>query len=659
MTSGRFFPRLSLGVLLIAGALVLFSASGLFAQKKPLLVEGKSSIYQRLVTHPGATPLSGPGGAEVGQPLLTFTVLYVYDMKFEGGGRWYQVGADSKGTNLFWLNFEQVTLWNNNMTVMFAEKSGRPQPVLFFKTGDYLRELVTKPGIGGILEGLTADFTKYFESGSPPPDDFPVLAKEPGDEEGAVSAENFYLMPILAYDNGIEGLTFLEVVAINPARPDHLEPINNPKVGIAFVIDTTISMREYIEATKDICRYIFDLVEKSGKAADTYLAFVAFRSSVEKSPGLEYTTKLVSDFTPATEKNSFLSALAGVEEAKASSHSFNEDSVAGLSRALDLDWNQFNGGVIILITDAGPLDLSDPNRATPDSASTIFERAKEKGAHIVPIHLKTPQGRNNHGYAEENYRRLATEFGGSPTYIPLQVSDSTGGAGRYAEFMEGFADTFRQALDSGGPGGAAPPDNQPSDASMGSRVGGYIGYSIYLNWLGRSKNTEPMTVVRSWISDVDLGVKEKNYSTNVRAVDVCILLTRDQLSALSETLTQLTDLAENAIGDDKTDFFSAVLNSSLMTSTDPKTMELTPASRLGEMGVLDEYLDGLPYPSKIMTLTKADWDAMPAPQQMDFIKQLRSKISAYRKINDNLTGWYRNSEDPGEWLCRVPLTLLP
>jgi serine/threonine-protein kinase PpkA len=156
-----------------------------------------------------------------------------------------------------------------------------------------------------------------------------------------------------------------------------------------------------------------------------------------------------------------------------------------------------------------------------------------------------------------------------------------------------------------------------------------------------------------------MGVMDRDSSQQVPTVDICILLSRNQLSALGDTLTQLVDIFEKVRDTEDLDFFTAIVNSALITSTDPKNLQLTSATKLGEMGFMAEYLEGLPYDSEVMTLTKEDWETMGAPAQRDFIKRLQAKIAAYQAFNDNLDGWYKNGEDSGEWLYRVPLTMLP
>jgi serine/threonine-protein kinase PpkA len=653
-TAPRRLAAGAAAALLLLASLVLAGGPA-FAQEKPLLVEGKKSIYQRLITHPGAIPYAEPGGQEAGPPLIAFSVLYVYEMRFEEGVRWYRCGSDTSGRGLFWLNFDFVTLWNNNMTAVFAEKSGRPQPVLFFKSSGGILDIAKKPGIEASLAALTQQFAQYQATGGAPPDDFPLVAKEPGDEEGAIPNSNFYLMPILSFDDTVPRVKLLEVAAINPGTPDVVEQIEDKTLGICFVIDTTVSMDDYIAASRSIASGLFDLVQKGGHADDISLAFVAFRSSLEASPDIEYTTKLISDFTKASDRKAFEKALSEVRAATASTHDFNEDSMAGVSRALDLDWKQFTGGgTIILITDAGPLETSDPYNSVKDISETVYQRAKAAKVHIVPVHLKTPQGGNNHAYAEQQYRGMATAFGGDQSYIDLAVTNSSQGAQRYSKVMENFV----RSLDAVFEGGSLPPPDPnasaDADAATGARVGGFIGYSIYLNWLGKNKNTQQTPVVRSWIADKDMGLLEKDSSSLVSTVDICVLLTRNQVNALGETLTQLVQIAETVMGGGDRDFFTEIQNSSLVASTDPKQM-----TSISEMGFMEEFLEGLPYESDVLTLTKDDWNRMTATEQRTFLDKLKTKVANYRQFNENQEGWYKNSANEGEWLYRVPLRMLP
>lgn len=106
-----------------------------------------------------------------------------------------------------------------------------------------------------------------------------------------------------------------------------------------MVIDTTISMKPYIDQSLNVVRAIFDSVAKDKLDDKVSFGIVAFRNSTKASPKLEYVTKVVSDFRDATKRDELEKALSGLEEAKASSHSFNEDSLAAVSR-LKMRWRR-------------------------------------------------------------------------------------------------------------------------------------------------------------------------------------------------------------------------------------------------------------------------------------------------------------------------------
>ena len=62
------------------------------ADRTPLLMEGKKTLYQRVITHPGASLYAGQGeGSTVIQKAVRpFSVFYVYTRD----GNWLEVGAE-------------------------------------------------------------------------------------------------------------------------------------------------------------------------------------------------------------------------------------------------------------------------------------------------------------------------------------------------------------------------------------------------------------------------------------------------------------------------------------------------------------------------------------------------------------------------------------
>lgn len=308
------------------------------ADRTPLLMEGKKTLYQRVITHPGASLYAGQGeGSTVIQKAVRpFSVFYVYTRD----GNWLEVGASTTKPD-GWIKATDTTAWNQALTLLFTDRSQR-QPVLFFKDHKAIMDVCQAEDLPGSLSKLRAE-AKAAQQGDAPAD-LPILAVEPDDAQGAVSRNRFYLMPILKVDTPFEGTKLLEVASIDPGsagdKPDANAPKDAkddgvPRTGIAMVIDTTISMKPYIDQSLNVVRAIFDSVAKDKLDDKVSFGIVAFRNSTKASPKLEYVTKVVSDFRDATKRDELEKALSGLEEAKASSHSFNEDSLAGVKAALD------------------------------------------------------------------------------------------------------------------------------------------------------------------------------------------------------------------------------------------------------------------------------------------------------------------------------------
>ena len=59
----------------------------------PLLMPGKHSLYQRVLSVPGARVADTPGG-EADTPVVPFTAFYVYARQQQDGREWIEVGTD-------------------------------------------------------------------------------------------------------------------------------------------------------------------------------------------------------------------------------------------------------------------------------------------------------------------------------------------------------------------------------------------------------------------------------------------------------------------------------------------------------------------------------------------------------------------------------------
>ena len=105
----------ALFVLFAMGTGVVCSTSA--AQAAPLLLEGKKTLFQRVVSHPGARLVATPGtdAAVVKESVTPFTVFYVY-ARTNG---WIQVGTGTASAE-GWLEAAKTTEWNQSLTLLFT-----------------------------------------------------------------------------------------------------------------------------------------------------------------------------------------------------------------------------------------------------------------------------------------------------------------------------------------------------------------------------------------------------------------------------------------------------------------------------------------------------------------------------------------------------------
>jgi serine/threonine-protein kinase PpkA len=360
----------------------------------------------------------------------------------------------------------------------------------------------------------------------------------------------------------------------------------------------------------------------------------------------------------------FEDALAQVREATVSTHAFAEDSLAGLNTAIDkLDWEPYHGRVIFLLTDAGPLPTEDPFNSIPATPETIFEKAKAKNIKIVPIHIKSPSGKHNHMLAERAYKSLSFEGGGRSNYFDIEAPSGQAGA----EVFWAASDQIFRSMEAqifSQPRGSyrqAPKNERQSPIEQrAADLGAVLGNSIRLDYLGARNKARSPRVVRSWIPDQDLSNLDSSEPRRIRTVDVAVLLTKNQLSALARQLNIIVTNAEKVMTEQSDDFFRNILAASAQISRDPGRFSLTPQTRLGDLGGLAEFLDDLPYKSKIMGMTEADWYNMSPGEQDSFVRAIKARLNAYDDYDRDVDNWAKfDPRNDGEWLYRVPLNMLP
>ncbi len=668
MTSFPSALRALLFLLLTLSAAL--TAPGRADAAQPLLQEGKKSVFQRVVTHPGARLLAGPeSGAKVlRESIPTFSVMYIYDRK----GDRLQVGAGSDGAD-GWIDKALVTEWPQAITMVLTDRTGR-DPVLFFRTHDALEAVCRADD----LKGTLARYAGELASGRELPADYPVVATEPA--ATAVAEKNFYLLPVLSIDDqfhGQHGPRLIEVASIDPgigaagsAGGGHgKSPAGADfRTGFAFVIDTTISMKPYIDETLRLVQGLYDELEKSPYADKMAFAVVAFRSSTKRTPGLDYTARIICDFTSVRDRKRLEDALRQVDEATVSSHGVNEDAFAGVKAAVDgLSWQDYGSRVMLMITDAGPLGAGDPDSSTGFSPETLADYLKTNRIYLTALHVKNPRSAKNQPYAAEAYRTLTRQSDNQASYIAIDATTPAKGAKAFESAARVLAQSYGKvpATAEGKllaqPSRISGPRAKLSPEEEARRIADSTGYAMQLQFFGNRQGSTAPHVVDAWIADADLAKLAANPGdAPVLAVEPAVLLTKGQLSNLYKQLKLLLAGSEKAFLNGDADLFGQILSAAAQMSRDPNQFSLHPDRNLAENGLLDEVLVDLPYKSVIGSMTRKDWEDMSTGQRDAFVRRIKGLLARYEAYDKDASHWESfGATPPNDRVYRVPLSMLP
>lgn len=624
-------------------------------QRRPLLMEGRQTLFQRVILRPGAAISARPEAGAPSRPAPGFGVFYVYARQGGGADAWLEIGAAQDGRTEGWVPAARALEWRQTMVLAFNNPAGRER-AMFFRDAEVPRRIWLDTAGGAAEARRLREAATTAAAGQ----DGPVIALEP--ETFVDITKQFYLLPILSAERveneRAEEARLLEVVSApaqaQPPPPADPDALRDYKGAVVFVVDTTISMGPYIERTREMLKRVVDRIRDTAVRDNFRFGMVAFRDHMGGDPRLEYVTRLVSapDFNEAPD--ALLGRLDEVREAKASNEGFDEDSLAGVKVALDeVPWQQFGGRFVILVTDAGAREAKDPLSQTRLGTSEIraLARSEAKQVAIYAIHLRTPEGRSNHAKAERQYREL-TEFGTAGSlYYPIPE----GNLNQFGQTVDALTDALlgQVAQAVGRPIGGIRPPQTETERRVAEQAE-VVGTAMRLSYLGRVRQQAAPDVVRSFVLDQELNPAEPRPER--RPLDVRVLLTRNQLSDLAATLRGIIE-AQAAARLAPDTFFERVRGAMAATIRDPRRM--AEFQRLG--GAFGEYLEGLPYESQVMSITPEMWVNMGAGQRRELVNNLEAKLRLYEEYNRQPSLWvsFDGGRNPGEAMYPVPLDNLP
>lgn len=610
--------------------------------QRPLLMAGKKTLFQRVLSKPGAK-LSSDAGSAPGKALPAFSVLYVYQRKDIDGSPWVRVGAATDGRSDGWLPAAQVSDWKQSLVLKFTERSGRA-PVMFLRQSAEVEKLLADPAAA---KGALAKAQKNSDDNSQ------VLALEP--TASAVPQNQFYLLPIFdskeSFDENGQPVQLLNVASIDPGTRA-AKPVANAdafRTAVVLVVDTTVSMQPYIDQVRDVVHELQTRIAERGELDSVSFGMVGFRSSVKKTPGLEYVSKTLITLDQGRDPQRFLDMARQVKASTVSSHSFNEDAFAGVMQAVDgMDWSGYGGRIILLVTDAGALRKNDPFAATQMNEAEVRQAALGKQIKIYALHLRTDAGKATHAGAESQYRILTADA--NPQIGDLYTAVPGGDVRKLGQRVDEIGTVFANLVHQVRSNTPQPSPLLGSAPSLADKSAA-VGYAMHMDFLGHKTASQAPQLVSAWTADRDL--------TNpaLPAFQVCVMLTKLQLNDLQQSLKLIVDAARKTQTSPK-DFFQEIASASAYMSRDPQA--LRKGGNLADGGLLGEYLEGLPYRSKSLNMTQDLWLSLSVAEQEDFIDELDSKIRLYETFHNDLANWVRFGDaEPGDALYRVPLSTLP
>ncbi|MCP2050235.1 UNVERIFIED_ORG: serine/threonine-protein kinase PpkA [Pseudomonas fluorescens] len=613
--------------------------------QRPLLMAGKKTLFQRVLSKPGAK-LSHDAGGAADEALPAFSVLYVYQRKDIDGSPWVRVGAATDGRSDGWLPAAQVSDWKQSLVLKFTERSGRA-PVMFLRQSAEVEKLLADPAAA---KNVLAKAQKNRE------DNQQVLALEP--TASAVPQNQFYLLPIFdskeSFDENGQPVQLLNVASIDPgsaaAKPASKAIAADAfRTAVVLVVDTTVSMQPYIDQVRDVVHELQTRIAERGELDSVSFGLVGFRNSIKKTPGLEYVAKTLISLDQGRDPQRFLDMARQVKASTVSSHSFNEDAFAGVMQAVDgMDWSGYGGRIILLVTDAGALRKNDPFAATQMNEAEVRQAALGKQIKIYALHLRTDAGKKTHAGAETQYRVLTADA--NPQIGDLYTSVPGGDVHKLGERVDEIGTVFANLVHQVRSDTPQPVPLLSSAPSLADKSAA-VGYAMHMDFLGRKTASQAPQLVSAWTADRDL--------TNpaLPAFQVCVMLTKLQLNDLQQSLKLIVDAARKTQTSPK-DFFQEIASASAYMSRDPQA--LRKGGNLADGGLLGEYLEGLPYRSKSLNMTQDLWLSLSVAEQEDFIDELDSKIRLYETFHNDVANWVRFGDaEPGDALYRVPLSTLP
>ena len=425
--------------------------------------------------------------------------------------------------------------------------------------------------------------------------------------------------------------------------------------GVVFVIDASASMQPYIDLTRAAMEEVYKQVEAAKLEQRVRFGMVAYRDDPTKVKGIEYLVRTFADPTKVSTQAQFADAVKGVAASEVSTRAFAEDGYAGLAEAIQgIDWTGFGGRYLIMITDASSREGNSPLATT----GLGTDQVRAAGAGEPHRHLRAlPEDAGGQGRSRAGDQAVR----GARQVPERRLAVLPGRGRRQAGVPKPGAAARRGAGQPGPLGRPEAGERRVRSASAAAAAGDKltqvtekVGRAMQLAYLGEVQGTKAPRMFEAWASDRDFK------QPDIASFSVRLLLTKNQLSDLQATLRKVVEAGEKGQLDPG-DFFNQLRSAAAAMSRDPNRVGQAGARNLEDIGLMGEYLDGLPYQSRIMGLDQDTWTRMGVGQQQALIDDVKSKIALYQRFHDDVDRWVQLNPEgaPATRSIPMPLDVLP
>ncbi len=665
--------------------------------RRPLKIAGKKFLPLRVLARPFSHIYKqrDPGKGTVMENVPTFQPFYVYG-RFTGpeggpGASWYEVGSDTKGAVLGWMRAEDVFEWKQAMCLAFTSPVGR-KPVLMFGQRAKIEDIINsdqakrKQTVKGLYQQIDSKTI---------PKDFPVRSVEP--KQAVDLATQFYFLPILEFNKlelaGREGrlVKLAAATATTPEARQKTDLGSNPeylaqatrksteaskavmgklKVDVVFVMDTTMSMRPYIQTTLEALRNVAQgITDDPQLSSGIRFGVWGYRDPSEQIRGIGYTTH---NYTPVLQPvEAFLRTLAGVEVTSIDSVDIAEDVFSGIDDAIaKTAWRPGAIRILILVGDAPGHELGHKYNASGKGPDSLRVLANDSKVYIFALAVKDPRFKRHHDKIEAQFRGLSRNkgMGDEPAYYPVSSTDIPGFAQATVDLnlaLQGMIATAQKsepapakaaAHAKPAPGVAKGAEAKAEAETAKPGAPGKLARKMFkaalVEWIGQQNQAKAPRDIVAWAVDKDL------LDPAIPSMEVKLLVTKRQLNSLCLMLKEVMAAGRRGqiAGED---FFKALQATAATAARDPNLIKH--AKILSETGLVPEFLLGLPYKSRLMSLSNDLWQRWSVDEQDEFLASLGAKVKAYKSIHDQPDGWIamNKGDEPGDYVYPVSLDLLP